>query len=161
LEKLKETDDERAGYHAFPPACLALLKTLSGNNRCIDCAGFEPEWASIRFGAMLCLQCSGRHRKLGVNISPVRSTTLDSWTLVEILSMLEGGNTQLKQFFHRHKLCENNNNSNNNNNNNNNNNSNNHILENLCAREENALSGGNNTNQSLKDVSRLVIDTMG
>ena len=37
----------------------------------------DPDWASINLGALVCLDCSGVHRHLGVNISKVRSLTLD------------------------------------------------------------------------------------
>jgi len=32
---------------------------------------------------------------------------MDDWSLQEVLTMLEGGNGQLKTFFTRHALCEN------------------------------------------------------
>ena len=32
---------------------------------------------SINLGAILCIECSGKHRGLGVHISKVRSLTLD------------------------------------------------------------------------------------
>ncbi len=37
-------------------------------------------------------------------VSKVRSITMDSWNHSEILTMLEGGNKQLSDFFQRHKL---------------------------------------------------------
>ena len=64
----------------------------------------DPEWATISYGAMLCLQCSGHHRSLGVQVSCVRSVSMDDWSLTEVLSMLEGGNGQLATFFDRHAL---------------------------------------------------------
>ena len=91
-------------YHRFPAACLALLKTIEGNTRCIDCGDRNPEWAAVRYGALLCLQCSGVHRSLGVQVSCVRSVTMDEWSLTEVLSMLEGGNSQLLSFYTRHSL---------------------------------------------------------
>ena len=89
---------------AFPPACLHLLHTLSTNTKCHDCDAPHPSWASVSYGIMLCLQCSGKHRSLGVNVSYVKSVNLDSWKRTEILCMLEGGNGQLSQFFDRHEL---------------------------------------------------------
>jgi len=39
----------------------------------------DPEWAAINLGVLVCIECSGVHRALGVNISKVRSITLDKW----------------------------------------------------------------------------------
>ncbi len=50
-----------------------------GNDKCADCDGGTPTWASINLGIMLCIECSGIHRSLGVHISKVRSVTLDDW----------------------------------------------------------------------------------
>ena len=38
-----------------------------------------PEWASLNHGCMVCIECSGVHRKLGSHISRVRSLRLDEW----------------------------------------------------------------------------------
>jgi len=88
----------------FPPACQRLLKTIPGNIFCADCGATNPQWATITYGALLCLNCSGRHRSLGVQLSVVRSIHMDSWSHKDVLAMLEGGNTQLNQFFDRHDL---------------------------------------------------------
>lgn len=39
----------------------------------------DPDWASITFGILVCIKCSGIHRSLGVHLSKVRSLTLDFW----------------------------------------------------------------------------------
>jgi len=41
---------------------------------------------------------------MGVNVSYVKSVTMDSWSDKEVLAMLEGGNKQLSDFFKRHSL---------------------------------------------------------
>ena len=56
---------------------LAKLRCISGNELCADCATENPEWASVNLGILLCIQCSGIHRSLGVQVSKVRSLTLD------------------------------------------------------------------------------------
>ncbi|KAL6900707.1 hypothetical protein ACP4OV_005383 [Aristida adscensionis] len=56
---------------------IDLLRKVDGNNICADCGASEPDWASLNLGALLCIECSGVHRNLGVHISKVRSLTLD------------------------------------------------------------------------------------
>ncbi|XP_078448483.1 ADP-ribosylation factor GTPase-activating protein AGD4-like isoform X2 [Wolffia australiana] len=72
-----------------------ILRSIPGNNFCAECGAPEPEWASINLGVLLCIQCSGVHRNLGVHISKVRSLTLDVkvWepTVLNLLGAL--GNT--------------------------------------------------------------------
>ncbi|PRP88438.1 centaurin beta [Planoprotostelium fungivorum] len=49
------------------------------NTECADCGSSNPEWASINLGVLMCIECSGFHRSMGVHISKVRSFTLDKW----------------------------------------------------------------------------------
>lgn len=92
------------GHVRFPAACRAILLEMEGNSRCLDCGAKNPEWAAVSYGAMVCLQCAGSHRSLGVTVSTVRSVTMDHWRYEEVIKMLEGGNRQLSSFFQRHAL---------------------------------------------------------
>ncbi|KAH7434462.1 hypothetical protein KP509_06G018700 [Ceratopteris richardii] len=56
---------------------LDLLRRVPGNDVCADCNSPEPDWASLNLGILLCIECSGVHRNLGVHVSKVRSLTLD------------------------------------------------------------------------------------
>lgn len=51
----------------------------SNNAHCVDCKRPGAQWASVTLGSFVCIECSGKHRGLGVHISFVRSLTMDSW----------------------------------------------------------------------------------
>jgi Arf-GAP/coiled-coil/ANK repeat/PH domain-containing protein len=63
-----------AGSHSV---ILESLRKIPGNLVCADCGAPDPDWASVNLGVLLCIECSGIHRQLGVHISKVRSCTLD------------------------------------------------------------------------------------
>lgn len=68
-----------------------ILK-LPGNDSCFECDKRGPDWASLGFGVLICLECAGRHRALGVHITLVRSMNLDSWTPEYMALLKHGGN---------------------------------------------------------------------
>ncbi|KAG0615040.1 hypothetical protein M758_5G009800 [Ceratodon purpureus] len=56
---------------------LDVLRRVPGNDACADCGAADPDWASLNLGILLCIECSGVHRNMSVQISKVRSLTLD------------------------------------------------------------------------------------
>ena len=102
LNKLGRIHEHR--LHPLPPACHELIRSIPGNDKCVDCGAHNPEWATISYGALICMRCASRHRSLGVKYSKVRSLSMDDWAVDQVLKMLEGGNEQLNGFFHRHRL---------------------------------------------------------
>jgi Putative GTPase activating protein for Arf len=44
------------------PADQAVVMSMPGNRMCCDCGMKSPQWASVSFGNVFCLDCSGVHR---------------------------------------------------------------------------------------------------
>uniref|UniRef100_A0A3Q2XSY3 Arf-GAP with coiled-coil, ANK repeat and PH domain-containing protein n=1 Tax=Hippocampus comes TaxID=109280 RepID=A0A3Q2XSY3_HIPCM len=92
---------ERAekGVRGGGEGLLQRVQNLPGNELCCDCGQSAPCWASINLGVLLCIECSGIHRSLGVHCSKVRSLTLDSWEPELLKLMCELGNTVINQIY--------------------------------------------------------------
>uniref|UniRef100_A0A3Q0KUG3 Putative development and differentiation-enhancing factor, ddef n=1 Tax=Schistosoma mansoni TaxID=6183 RepID=A0A3Q0KUG3_SCHMA len=56
-----------------------------GNEVCADCGRPDPEWVSVNLGILICLECCGAHRELGVHYSRTQSLLMDELSTNQLL----------------------------------------------------------------------------
>lgn len=106
LINCKEKALTKTFQHTNPqisPSLVELQKTLiryvenlPGNDQCCDCGSKnDVSWISLNFGVLVCIQCSGIHRDLGVHHSRIQSLTLDNITTANLLIARAMGNNTL------------------------------------------------------------------
>ena len=84
---------------------LKSIRENASNRFCADCGRSDPEWAVVNWGLVVCKDCSGVHRDLGVSYSKVRSLKMDEeiWTEDVVTFMQQFGewftNTRLYKRF--------------------------------------------------------------
>ncbi|XP_025071501.1 arf-GAP with SH3 domain, ANK repeat and PH domain-containing protein 1-like [Alligator sinensis] len=74
-------------------AIIEEIKCLPGNRACCDCSLPDPTWLSINLGILICIECSGIHREMGVHLSRIQSLSLDKLATSELLLAKNIGNS--------------------------------------------------------------------
>ncbi|KAM8847395.1 arf-GAP with SH3 domain, ANK repeat and PH domain-containing protein 2b isoform 1-T1 [Synchiropus picturatus] len=73
-------------------AIVDEVKRMSGNQECCDCGAPGPTWLSTNLGVLICIECSGIHREIGVHYSRIQSLDLDVLGTSELLLAKNVGN---------------------------------------------------------------------
>ncbi|XP_056284415.1 arf-GAP with SH3 domain, ANK repeat and PH domain-containing protein 2b [Pseudoliparis swirei] len=73
-------------------AIVEEVKRMSGNHGCCDCGAPGPTWLSTNLGVLICIECSGIHREMGVHYSRIQSLDLDVLGTSELLLAKNVGN---------------------------------------------------------------------
>jgi len=69
-----------------------IAEIRSKNPQCAECGREAPEWASLNLGCLVCIDCSGVHRAMGVHISKMRSLNLDDLDPEQYAALCAVGN---------------------------------------------------------------------
>ncbi|XP_053563008.1 arf-GAP with SH3 domain, ANK repeat and PH domain-containing protein 3 [Bombina bombina] len=85
------------GAQQLTKQIISEMRNLPGNQVCCDCGAPDPSWVSTNLGVLICIECSGIHRDLGVRHSRVQSLTLDMLSPSELLVAFAIGNTKLNE----------------------------------------------------------------
>ena len=107
-------------YGPFPEHIISEIRKYHGNLKCCDCPSLDNSWANINHGTLVCLDCAGKHRSLGVQVSFIRSIYMDTWnenqvrymilcvflclSLCQIAMMKYGGNGRIREYFKAKKI---------------------------------------------------------
>lgn len=79
LESRYSHNSSNLSLHELRQSILKYISKLPGNDKCVDCnSTSDATWLSTNFGVIVCIECSGIHRELGVHISRIQSLTLDN-----------------------------------------------------------------------------------
>ncbi|CAD7937374.1 unnamed protein product [Amoebophrya sp. A25] len=78
---------------------LEAIVSNPDNQECADCDARAPRWASVNLGCLVCIDCAGIHRHLGVHISVMKSVTLDKWQAKWLETVGQIGNRRSNSYF--------------------------------------------------------------
>ncbi|KAM7090556.1 LOW QUALITY PROTEIN: arf-GAP with SH3 domain, ANK repeat and PH domain-containing protein 1-like [Ciconia maguari] len=74
-----------SSWEELTRAIIEEVRGMPGNRECCDCSAPDPSWLSINLGILICIECSGIHREMGVHLSRIQSLSLDKLATSELL----------------------------------------------------------------------------
>jgi len=95
---IEEVEKEGQDVPAAQDADAFFERESALGLECVDCGLTDVDWATVTYGAYLCMDCAGRHRGLGVHLSFVRSVSMDRWTPEQLARMRLGGTSKFQRF---------------------------------------------------------------
>uniref|UniRef100_UPI00398EBB52 arf-GAP with SH3 domain, ANK repeat and PH domain-containing protein 1 isoform X2 n=1 Tax=Pristiophorus japonicus TaxID=55135 RepID=UPI00398EBB52 len=78
-------------------AIIEDVQHMPGNSECCDCGAIDATWLSTNLGILICIECSGIHREMGVHCSRIQSLSLDKLGTAELLMAKNVGNSRFNE----------------------------------------------------------------
>jgi Arf-GAP/SH3 domain/ANK repeat/PH domain-containing protein len=75
------------------------IVSIEGNDRCCDCGMYQPEWLVTNLGILVCIECCGVHREMGVQISKTQSIKIDRLSTSQLIVAQMSGNKLFNKIF--------------------------------------------------------------
>ena len=71
----------------MPSAYVVAILGREGNSFCADCGAKDPDWACVKHGIFICLDCAGMISYLSVFVIPMRfvKAYIVGWVFTSVL----------------------------------------------------------------------------